>query len=61
MIAVGAATGPASNSTASTPGQADQLFYETRNNRVIAHGNVEIYYNNFIPHCRPGDRRPERQ
>jgi len=48
MIAVGAATGPASNSTASTPGQADQLFYETRNNRVIAHGNVEIYYNNFI-------------
>jgi LPS-assembly protein len=28
--------------------QADQLLYDTRNSRVIAQGNVEIYYNNFI-------------
>jgi LPS-assembly protein len=28
--------------------QADQLIYDTQNNRVIAQGNVEIYYNNFI-------------
>jgi LPS-assembly protein len=28
--------------------QADQLLYDTKNNRVIAQGNVEIYYNNFI-------------
>src|SRR5581483_9147157 len=28
--------------------QADQLLYDSRNNRVIAQGNVEIYYNNFI-------------
>ena len=28
--------------------QADQLLYDTRNNRVIAQGNVEIYYNNYI-------------
>ena len=28
--------------------QADQLIYDTRNNRVIAQGNVEIYYNNYI-------------
>jgi LPS-assembly protein len=28
--------------------QADQLLYDTRNNRVIAQGNVEIYYNNFV-------------
>jgi LPS-assembly protein len=28
--------------------QADQLLYDTKNNRVIAQGNVEVYYNNFI-------------
>jgi lipopolysaccharide assembly outer membrane protein LptD (OstA) len=28
--------------------QADQLIYDTKSNRVIAQGNVEIYYNNFI-------------
>ena len=28
--------------------QADQLIYDTRGNRVIAQGNVEIYYNNYI-------------
>jgi LPS-assembly protein len=28
--------------------QADQLLYDTQNSRVIAQGNVEIYYNNFI-------------
>jgi LPS-assembly protein len=28
--------------------QADELDYDTRNNRVIARGNVEIYYNNYV-------------
>ncbi|KAB2917854.1 MAG: LPS-assembly protein LptD [Hyphomicrobiaceae bacterium] len=28
--------------------QADQLIYDTKNSRVIAQGNVEIYYNNYI-------------
>jgi LPS-assembly protein len=28
--------------------QADQLLYDSKNNRVIAQGNVEIYYNNYI-------------
>lgn len=28
--------------------QADQLIYDTKANRVIAQGNVEIYYNNYI-------------
>ncbi len=28
--------------------QADQLLYDTKNNRVIAQGNVEIYYNNYV-------------
>ena len=28
--------------------QGDELIYDTRNNRVIARGNVEIYYNNYI-------------
>jgi LPS-assembly protein len=28
--------------------QADQLIYDTKNNRVVAQGNVEIYYNNYI-------------
>lgn len=28
--------------------QADQLIYDTKGNRVIAQGNVELYYNNFI-------------
>ncbi len=28
--------------------QADQLIYDTKNNRVIAQGNVEIYFNNYI-------------
>jgi LPS-assembly protein len=28
--------------------QADQLLYDTKNNRVIAQGNVEVYYNNYI-------------
>ena len=28
--------------------QADQLIFDTRGNRVIAQGSVEIYYNNYI-------------
>jgi LPS-assembly protein len=28
--------------------QADNLVYDEKNNRVIAQGNVEIYYNNYI-------------
>jgi LPS-assembly protein len=28
--------------------QADQLIYDTRGNRVIAQGNVEVYYNDYI-------------
>jgi LPS-assembly protein len=28
--------------------QADQLTYDTRGKRVIAQGNVEIYFNNYI-------------
>jgi LPS-assembly protein len=28
--------------------QADQVIHDTRNSRVIAQGNVEIYYNNYI-------------
>ena len=28
--------------------QADDLVYDNRNNRIIAHGNVEIYYNDNI-------------
>jgi len=28
--------------------QGDELIYDTRNNRVIARGSVEIYYNNYI-------------
>ncbi|MGE3915701.1 MAG: LPS-assembly protein LptD [Hyphomicrobiaceae bacterium] len=28
--------------------QGDELIYDTRNNRVIAKGSVEIYYNNYI-------------
>ena len=28
--------------------QADQLIYDTKGSRVIAQGNVELYYNNFI-------------
>ena len=28
--------------------QADELIYDTRNNRVIARGNVESYYNNYV-------------
>ncbi len=28
--------------------QADQLLYDTKNSRVIAQGNVEVYYNNYI-------------
>src|SRR5689334_2735301 len=28
--------------------QADKLTYDDKNNRVIAQGNVEIYYNNYI-------------
>jgi len=27
--------------------QGDELIYDTRNNRVIARGSVEIYYNNY--------------
>jgi LPS-assembly protein len=27
--------------------QADQMIYDNQNNRVIARGNVEIYYNNY--------------
>jgi LPS-assembly protein len=28
--------------------QADQLIYDSKSNRVVAQGNVEIYYNNYI-------------
>ena len=28
--------------------QGDELIYDTRGNRVIARGNVEIYYNNYV-------------
>jgi hypothetical protein len=28
--------------------QADQLMYDTQNSRVVAQGNVEMYYNNFV-------------
>ncbi|MEZ5855246.1 MAG: hypothetical protein R3D67_11085 [Hyphomicrobiaceae bacterium] len=28
--------------------QGDELIYDTKGNRVIARGNVEIYYNNYI-------------
>ena len=28
--------------------QADQLLYDTKSSRVIAQGNVEVYYNNYI-------------
>src|ERR1700759_1141382 len=28
--------------------QADDLIYDNRNNRVIAHGKVEIYYNDYV-------------
>lgn len=28
--------------------QADQLVYDTRGRRIVARGNVEIYYNNFV-------------
>lgn len=28
--------------------QGDELTYDTRNNRVVATGNVEIYFNNYI-------------
>jgi LPS-assembly protein len=28
--------------------QADQLTYDTRGNRVVAQGRVEIYYDNYI-------------
>jgi LPS-assembly protein len=28
--------------------QADNLVYDNRNNRVIARGNVEIYYNDYV-------------
>jgi LPS-assembly protein len=28
--------------------QTDRLIYDDKNNRVIAEGNVEIYYNNYI-------------
>ena len=27
---------------------ADELIYDTKRNRVIARGNVEIYYNDYI-------------
>ena len=28
--------------------QADQLVYDTRGSRIIARGNVEVFYNNFV-------------
>ena len=28
--------------------QGDDLIYDTKNNRVIARGNVQIYYNNYL-------------
>jgi LPS-assembly protein len=28
--------------------QADELFYDNKNNRVVARGNVEAYYNNYV-------------
>lgn len=27
---------------------ADQLIYDTRGNRIVARGNVEVYYNNYV-------------
>jgi LPS-assembly protein len=41
--------GPVRRGDKSTPLylNADELEYDTRNNRVIARGNVEIYYNNY--------------
>lgn len=46
----GAMFGPSPNINKSAPlyMQADQLLYDTKNNRVIAQGNVEIYYNNYV-------------
>lgn len=46
----GAMFGPTPNINKSAPlyMQADQLLYDTKNSRVIAQGNVEIYYNNYI-------------
>ncbi|MBC8049971.1 MAG: LPS-assembly protein LptD, partial [Chitinophagales bacterium] len=28
--------------------QADQMVYDRQNNRVVAKGNIEIYYNNYV-------------
>lgn len=40
---------PSSPNTANLPMllQADQMIYDNQKNRVIAQGNVEIYYNNY--------------
>src|SRR3990170_6462742 len=42
--------GPSQNIDKSQPLylQGDELIYDTGGNRVIARGNVEIYYNNYI-------------
>src|SRR5689334_22539465 len=42
--------GPSRNIDKSQPLylQGDELIYDTGHNRVIARGNVEIYYNNYI-------------
>ena len=42
--------GPSRNIDKSQPLylQGDELIYDTGGNRVIARGNVEIYYNNYI-------------
>src|SRR5262245_11228758 len=42
--------GPSRNIDRSQPLylQGDELIYDTGGNRVIAKGNVEIYYNNYI-------------
>jgi len=38
---------PSSDSSLPMLLQADQMIYDNQNNRVIARGNVEIYYNNY--------------
>lgn len=39
---------PTINKSAPLYMQADQLLYDSKSSKVIAQGNVEIYYNNFV-------------
>jgi LPS-assembly protein len=41
-------TAPRINSALPLNLQADQLVYDTRGRRIVARGNVEIYYNSFV-------------